>query len=246
MKKGFTLAEVLITLGIIGVVSAMTMPSLIQSTQNKELEVRLKTTYNELNQISQRFYVDNGISFSEWASDKGNVPAYATEFMKYYKGGRKVSDYTYQDDVSKMPYPMYLLGGKKSDSVLCDDGGFDSEVSGKLFFFNNTPPAGVNGPLICVDVNGYQRPNTFGRDIFVFQFTTDNLVIPMGQKHRTNIQPGDEGFNDNQQFFYQGETYCSRAATKPLLNSACSYYALQDMSPKNPDKSYWRDFIMGK
>lgn len=63
MKKGFTLAEVLITLGIIGVVSAMTMPSLIQSTQNKELEVRLKTTYNELNQISQRFYVDNGISF---------------------------------------------------------------------------------------------------------------------------------------------------------------------------------------
>lgn len=49
MKKGFTLAEVLITLGIIGVVSAMTMPSLIQSTQNKELEVRLKTTYNELN-----------------------------------------------------------------------------------------------------------------------------------------------------------------------------------------------------
>ena len=86
-----------------------------------------------------------------------------------------------------------------------------------FFFFNNTPPAGVNGPIICVDVNGYQRPNTFGRDIFVFQFTTDNLVIPMGQKHRTNIQPGDEGFNDNQQFFYEGETYCSRAATKPLF-----------------------------
>ena len=39
VKLAFTLAEVLITLGIIGVVSAMTMPSLIQSTQNKELEV---------------------------------------------------------------------------------------------------------------------------------------------------------------------------------------------------------------
>ncbi len=246
MKKGFTLAEVLITIGIIGVVSALTLPTLIQDTQNKELEVRLKTTFNQMNQISQRFYADNGISFTEWASDRGNVLDYAAEFMKYYKGNLKASDYTYQDDISTAPYPMFLLGGQKSDSVLCDDGGFNSEVGGRLFFFNNTPPAGVNGPIICVDINGYQRPNTFGRDIFVFQFTTDNMVIPMGQRHRTNIQPEDEGFNDDQQFFYEGETYCSRAATKPLLNSACAYYALQDMSPKDPDKSYWHDFLLGR
>ena len=246
MKKGFTLAEVLITIGIIGVVSALTLPTLIQDTQNKELEVRLKTTFNQMNQISQRFYADNGISFTEWASDRGNVLDYAAEFMKYYKGNLKASDYTYQDDISTAPYPMFLLGGQKSESVLCDDGGFNTEVGGRLFFFNNTPPAGVNGPIICVDINGYQRPNTFGRDIFVFQFTTDNMVIPMGQRHRTNIQPEDEGFNDDQQFFYEGETYCSRAATKPLLNSACAYYALQDMSPKDPDKSYWHDFLLGR
>lgn len=246
MKKGFTLAEVLITIGIIGVVSALTLPTLIQDTQNKELEVRLKTTFNQMNQISQRFYADNGISFTEWASDRGNVLDYAAEFMKYYKGNLKANDYTYQDDISTAPYPMFLLGGQKSESVLCDDGGFNTEVGGRLFFFNNTPPAGVNGPIICVDINGYQRPNTFGRDIFVFQFTTDNMVIPMGQRHRTNIQPEDEGFNDDQQFFYEGETYCSRAATKPLLNSACAYYALQDMSPKDPDKSYWHDFLLGR
>ena len=168
MKKGFTLAEVLITIGIIGVVSALTLPTLIQDTQNKELEVRLKTTFNQMNQISQRFYADNGISFTEWASDRGNVLDYAAEFMKYYKGNLKASDYTYQDDISTAPYPMFLLGGQKSDSVLCDDGGFNSEVGGRLFFFNNTPPAGVNGPIICVDINGYQRPNTFGRDILYF------------------------------------------------------------------------------
>ena len=39
MKKGFTLAEVLITLGIIGVVAAMTMPTLIQNHQKRSLEV---------------------------------------------------------------------------------------------------------------------------------------------------------------------------------------------------------------
>ena len=37
MKKAFTLAEVLITLGIIGVVVAMTLPALINKTRNKEL-----------------------------------------------------------------------------------------------------------------------------------------------------------------------------------------------------------------
>lgn len=242
MKKAFTLAEVLITLGIIGVVSAMTMPSLIQSTQNKELEVRLKTTYNELNQISQRFYVDNEISFNEWAANKGSVLAYAKEFMSYYKGGNKVSDFTYTENIEKAPYPMYNLGGVKSTTILCDDGGFNAEVSGKMFFFNNTPPSGTNGPVICVDINGFQKPNTFGRDIFVFQFTTDNLVIPMGQKHKNN----SENRNWEQQFYVEGSTYCSPHAAHPHNNSACAYYALQDMSPRDSKKSYWREFLMGK
>ena len=47
-KCAFTLAEVLITLGIIGVVAAMTLPTLINMTNKKELEVALKKTYSEL------------------------------------------------------------------------------------------------------------------------------------------------------------------------------------------------------
>ena len=42
MKKGFTLAEVLITLGIIGVVAAMTLPALVNKTQNQELVTAFK------------------------------------------------------------------------------------------------------------------------------------------------------------------------------------------------------------
>ena len=44
-KPAFTLAEVLITLGIIGVVAAMTMPSLMQNYRDKELIVKTKKTY---------------------------------------------------------------------------------------------------------------------------------------------------------------------------------------------------------
>ena len=43
-KVAFTLAEVLITLGIIGVVAAMTMPSLIQNYQEKATVTKLPST----------------------------------------------------------------------------------------------------------------------------------------------------------------------------------------------------------
>ena len=49
VKLGFTLAEVLITLGIIGVVASMTLPSLIQKNKDKELISRVKKTYSVLN-----------------------------------------------------------------------------------------------------------------------------------------------------------------------------------------------------
>ncbi|RAI14912.1 MAG: hypothetical protein DKM22_05330, partial [Candidatus Melainabacteria bacterium] len=47
-KKGFTLVEVLLTLGIIGVVAAITIPNLVQNSQNRELVSGLKKTYNTL------------------------------------------------------------------------------------------------------------------------------------------------------------------------------------------------------
>ena len=44
-KSAFTLAEVLITLGIIGMVAAMTLPALMNDKQNKELQTQFKKTY---------------------------------------------------------------------------------------------------------------------------------------------------------------------------------------------------------
>lgn len=60
MKKGFTLAEVLITLGIIGVVAAMTMPALIQKHRKQVVETRLAKFYSVINQAVQQSEVNNG------------------------------------------------------------------------------------------------------------------------------------------------------------------------------------------
>ena len=58
-KIAFTLAEVLITLGIIGVVAALTLPSVIERHQKLETVTKLKKAYSTLSQAIERAKVDN-------------------------------------------------------------------------------------------------------------------------------------------------------------------------------------------
>ena len=60
-KKAFTLAEVLITLGIIGVVAAITIPGLITKYQKLVTVVKLKKVYSQLNQVMRYINEDPGI-----------------------------------------------------------------------------------------------------------------------------------------------------------------------------------------
>ena len=57
---GFTLAEVLITLSIIGIVAAMTLPSVITNSRNKQLEAGLKKSYSVISQALEMYRAENG------------------------------------------------------------------------------------------------------------------------------------------------------------------------------------------
>lgn len=65
LQSAFTLAEVLITLGIIGVVAALTLPTLIQNQTDKFTETSLSKFYSIMNQAIERSVVDNG-SYEHW------------------------------------------------------------------------------------------------------------------------------------------------------------------------------------
>lgn len=58
--SGFTLAEVLITLGIIGIVAAMTLPSVINNSRNKQLEAGLKKAYSVIGQALDMYQAETG------------------------------------------------------------------------------------------------------------------------------------------------------------------------------------------
>lgn len=70
--KAFTLAEVLITLGIIGIVAALTMPTLINSTHGKELDAALKKAYSILQQAIQRMTFEEGLEIT-WDNYPNNT-----------------------------------------------------------------------------------------------------------------------------------------------------------------------------
>lgn len=64
MKKGFTLAEVLITLGIIGVVAAMTIPTLIQNTNSVKFASQFKKSVSTLSQAALMAQAQYDIDYS--------------------------------------------------------------------------------------------------------------------------------------------------------------------------------------
>lgn len=193
--KAFTLAEVLITLGIIGVVAAMTMPTLINKTNDKANITAMKKAYSILSQAT--ISVANEYPIESWSMTTGQLSA-AEEIFNYYKPYLKIVKdcgcaskalgcwsktptktlngsvyrYGHADGIGDTYCAVRLSDGMNIsfDTWLASELGvkYDDEPESHIFFF-------------YVDVNGDKQPNTFGRDVFQFVVKKGkNGVIPAG------------------------------------------------------------------
>lgn len=86
-RKAFTLAEVLVTLGIIGVVSAMTVPTLMQNYQRKSYVTQLHKVYNEIQQAFNLYMNDrNAINLIEAGfSTNAQIDSFVNRYFKVIK-----------------------------------------------------------------------------------------------------------------------------------------------------------------
>lgn len=92
LNNGFTLAEVLITLGIIGIIAALTIPNITSLYRKKIVETRLARFYSVINQAIKRSEVDNE-SVEYWGAElvspaikdeDGNITGYSSNTLKWY------------------------------------------------------------------------------------------------------------------------------------------------------------------
>ena len=217
MKAGFTLPEVLITLGIIGVVAAMTLPALINKTAGAQYKSGLQKSYSILTQALQRLNADQGFIATRDSYENKSFASYYKKYFNVLKdcnfanciGGSLDENNTYIIDT----YATYSKTRKVS-SKFFDDGQFILTDGMVLLIEDNTATgegnSGVGSMFITVDVNGYKKkPNAWGHDLFTFQIMNDSgKLLPMGADGTT---------------FTDLSTYCSATSTNAQNGIAVSY-----------------------
>lgn len=154
--SGFTLAEVLITLGIIGIVCAMTLPNLIGKYQKNQTLTLLKKTYTELNQAASLSVAQNGEreywNYEGYTTDK---KAFWKDYIIKYLKTMEVRDVR-NVDKQLDPALEYIPGVGSGEGVLKVV--LSSGVN--LYFWGKS--------AVMIDLNGRTKPNLPGRDIFIY------------------------------------------------------------------------------
>lgn len=175
-KLGFTLAETLITLGIIGVVSAITIPNLISAHQKKVTVTKLQKAISVINQAYKMSYEEVGEASAEEAKNLGAEKYFET----YWKPYIKVHTYCTSHQVCnyKSNAPFFGPNGTRINYSLVVGNGRATfyTMDGFLFEIFTAQGGGLNGEnsgiidtatYILVDINGSQKPNIFGKDVFM-------------------------------------------------------------------------------
>lgn len=222
-KKAFTLAEVLITLGIIGVVAAMTLPSVIGNYQKKQTAVQLSKFYTVMQQAIRMSEIDNG-SVKYWDFAIGgneHTEIFVDKYLKPYI--KVIKEYSPSDFPKDMHYTC--LNGKN-----CDSYGEATTNNPKLVLADGTMiiaadlvdslPDETDGTItsainFIVDLNGFKKPNKYGRDVFAFSIQSSKGFVPAGVGYTSAISGSKDydrdwiinggnnrGCNKNQHGFY--------------------------------------------
>ena len=208
-KIAFTLAEVLITLGIIGVVASLTIGSVVNNIQKKELQTQFLKTTSQLQQAVKSMEANGESidprSYKYW--DKGlfyNTFANYIKHIKTCKENTNVQHPCYNKD--KDAY--YTPNGYTLSYALLDDGQIVLPDGTLLLFENESRGTSSFKVYIFADLNGInKKPNKLGYDLFAYQLI-NNQLLPMGS----------EGTD------YVGEQYCS----KNSYGMSCTQKALED------------------
>ncbi|MBQ8459206.1 type II secretion system protein [bacterium] len=200
-KIAFTLAETLITIGIIGVVAAITIPNLIKNYQKSQIELSLKRSYSIMTQALKMSIAENG-DIDGWKLPQNDTADECHDFVKTYifPYMKVINDCGVEQGC--FGNPEYLMNGSIAENI--------NDTKGKTIKFTTIDGINIavytsgtsNTIHIYFDVNGNKKPNTRGKDIFEFiipvfteQNNTEHILLPNGYYDNTNdCKTNNSGF----------------------------------------------------
>ena len=233
-RTAFTLAEVLITLGIIGIVAAMTMPTLISKHEKKVYGTKLIQTYSILNQgfraylgqnetdlLSQTPAFDSihNSAVSSCDPENWDNPAckeFVDEMSKIFNGIHlnKTGVVTYKylkanGTGTRGPWSFTLNNG----AVMYIGVSKNYNTTGRLAQVKQYgTKLTTSVAYLDIDINGAKKPNRWGRDFFEFQVSDEGIVIPEGGKDYSVFRNGNLDSMWNSQYMSWG---CKPETTSP-------------------------------
>lgn len=184
MKKGFTLSEVLITLGIIGIIAALTLPAIIKKYNELVTVTQLKKTYSELQQAIRMSEAYNG-SFRDWDWTLDSA-TFANKYIMPYLG-KKFSYLGY------MNFICYGPNGVEQRPWTTAQYTYNNKII--AFYIVLTKTGDINDIKyvnIYVDLNGKRGQSIMGKDVFMF--TLFNYTYFVGGWNGTELCPKGEHY----------------------------------------------------
>lgn len=199
-KAGFTLAEVLITLGIIGAVAALTMPVLVGNYQKKQTVTKLKRAFSALSQAILMSELDNE-STEFW-----NYNLEAKEFYDIYLKKYLITTEDVQFSEIRKVVTYRYLNNTKAEGAIGNNNSYAIKLNDGTFVIIDGWFDAIEGNSrnIIFDINGLAKPNKIGRDVFYFRLYKKKGLIGYDESGDQGCERNATGYSCSQKIMEDG------------------------------------------
>ncbi len=198
--NAFTLAETLIVIVVFGIVSALTIPSMINTNSRKTAIIRVKKMYSTLQTaLSSMIALSGyeGINLSDYPPTSAGANKVYEDFIEPFIRVSYVAGTSQQnkEKIMDCEKPMKLLTGSYHTSDYCKSTKY---FGVRLNDGSTLIMRGYNDDdlYFVFDMNGKKGPNTLGRDIFRFYLNADrkdDFIYPISEENLRSCVAANNG-----------------------------------------------------
>lgn len=238
-NRAFTLAEVLITLGIIGVVAALTIPTLLTEHAKRSTVTQLKKAYSDISQALRLAESEYG-SPEGWLEFDEEFEELSSNFINnIFKPNIKIvqdcsgddSSLCWGDTYTTLAGVKYGVGNSKVYNTFVTINGYSVKYWPGGFVKNTLY---VPHYQFIIDINGKSLPNILGKDTFQFTYVPLNnggwSLIPAGSYGENYLLKDSRELKkySREELFSDSKNGCSKNVTSTTGGTFCAALIIQD------------------